>query len=67
MLYDHFSSKDREKREKTKIHKLGFSENDLWIAAIAKRNDLIIVSADNDFKRMKEALDILIVSWYNPV
>ena len=67
MLYDHFSSKDRTKRDKTKIHKLGFSENDLWIAAIAKRNDLIIVSADNDFKRMKEALDILIVSWYNPV
>ncbi|MGD2092284.1 MAG: PIN domain-containing protein [Candidatus Aminicenantes bacterium] len=46
---------------------MGFSENDLWIAAIAKRNDLIIVSADNDFKRMKEALDILIVSWYNPI
>lgn len=66
-LYDHFSSKDRKKRDKTKIHKLGFSENDLWIAAIAKRNDLIIVSADNDSKRMKEALDILIVSWYNPV
>ncbi len=66
-LYEHFGPKDRKQREQTKIHKLGFSENDLWIAAIAKRNDLIIVSADGDFKRMKEALDIDLESWYNTV
>jgi tRNA(fMet)-specific endonuclease VapC len=66
-LYEHFGPKDKKQREQTKIHKLGFSENDLWIAAIAKRNDLIIVSADGDFKRMKEALDIDLESWYNTV
>jgi tRNA(fMet)-specific endonuclease VapC len=66
-LYDHFGPRDRSKRSQTEIHKLGFSENDLWIAATAKRNDLIIVSSDSDFNRMKEVLDIAIESWYNPV
>jgi tRNA(fMet)-specific endonuclease VapC len=66
-LYEHFGPRDRSKRTQTEIHKLGFSENDLWIAATAKRNDLIIVSSDSDFIRMKEVLDISIESWYNPV
>lgn len=66
-LYEHFGPKDKKERRQTQIHKLGFSENDLWIAAIAKRNDLTIVSTDSDFKRMKEALDISLVSWYTPV
>jgi tRNA(fMet)-specific endonuclease VapC len=65
-LYSHFGPKDREERKQTKIHKLGFTENDLWIAALAKRNDLTIVSADSDFRRMQEVLDISVVSWYNP-
>lgn len=50
-----------------KIHKLGFTENDLWIAAAAKKNKLIIVSSDTDFKRMQEVLDIVVESWYNPL
>lgn len=66
-LYEHFGPKDRKRRTQTEIHKLGFSENDLWIAATARRNDLIIVSSDSDFNRMKEVLDISIESWYNPV
>lgn len=67
-LYRHFGPKDKRERGQTKIHKLGFSENDLWIAAIAKRHGLtIVVSTDSDFKRMKEVLDISFVSWYAPV
>jgi tRNA(fMet)-specific endonuclease VapC len=65
-LYDRFGPKDRKKRNSTGIHKLGFSENDLWIAATAKRNNLIIVSADSDFVRMKEGLDISVETWYHP-
>ena len=64
-LFEHFGPKDRKKREQTKIHNLGFSENDIWISAAAKRNNLIIVSADSDFKRMQEVLDISVESWYN--
>ncbi len=66
-LYKHFGPKDKKKRASTEIHKLGFSENDLWIAATAKRNNLTIVSADSDFKRMQEVLDISIEAWYNPL
>ncbi len=66
-LYDYFGPKEKNKREQTKIHHIGFTENDLWIAAIAKRNNLIIVSSDNDFKRMQAVLDIYLESWYNPV
>jgi hypothetical protein len=65
--HKHFGPKDKKKRAATEIHKLGFSENDLWIAATAKRNNLTIVSADSDFKRMQEVLDISIESWYNPL
>lgn len=66
-LYEHFGPKDKKEKSQTKIHKLGFSENDLWIAAIAKCNDLTIVSTDSDFIRMKEVLDIDLVSWYVPL
>jgi tRNA(fMet)-specific endonuclease VapC len=66
-LYEHFGPKEKKKREQLKIHKLGFTENDLWIAATAKKNNLIIVSSDTDFKRMQEVLDIAVESWYNPL
>lgn len=66
-LYKHFGPKEKKKREQLKIHKLGFTENDLWIAATAKKNKLIIVSSDTDFKRMQEVLDIAVESWYNPL
>ena len=66
-LYERFGPKDKKERSQTQIHKLGFSENDLWIAAVAKSNDLIIVSTDSDFNRMTDVLDISVVSWYNPV
>jgi len=65
-LYDFFGPKQIKKRAQSLIHKLGFSENDLWIAATAKSNNLTIISADNDFRRMSEVLDISIVSWYSP-
>lgn len=66
-LYNHFGPKEKAKREQTRIHKLGFSENDLWIAAIAKRNDSVIVSSDGDFRRMSEVLDLNFESWYLPL
>jgi len=66
-LYEYFGPKEKKKREQIKIHKLGFTENDLWIAAAAKNNNLIIVSSDADFKRMQEILDIVVESWYNPL
>jgi tRNA(fMet)-specific endonuclease VapC len=60
-FYDRFGPKD--KRKKQKIENLGISENDLWIAAIAKRFGLIIVSADKDFQRLREVVDIPVETW----
>ena len=43
---------------------LGFDENDLWIAAVALQNDLIVVSSDSDFQRIKQVENKLTIeSW----
>lgn len=65
-IFKHFGPKDKSKRIKTKLEKLGFRENDLWIAAIAKRNRFIIVSADRDFERIKEIEDLSLECWVEP-
>lgn len=57
-LYAHFGPKELKKRKGVKIHQLGFSDNDLWIAAHALRNNLILVSEDSDFRRMFEVPEI---------
>lgn len=62
-IIDHFGPKEKEKRRKVEIEKLGFKENDLWIAAIAKSKGYIIVSTDSDFDRMKEVEDIKVETW----
>ena len=52
-ILDHFGLQEKKKRRKTRIENLGIGENDLWIAAIALRNGLTIVSSDSDFQRMQ--------------
>ncbi|QTA82019.1 PIN domain-containing protein [Desulfonema limicola] len=62
-LLDHFGPREKTKRRKTETSKLGFGENDLWIAATAKRFDLTVVSADRDFERIREAEYIRVENW----
>ena len=52
--------KDRSRRRPFDLSKLGFTDNDLWIAASAIERDAVIVSEDSDFRRMAafESLDV---------
>lgn len=61
-----FGPKERSKRRRTRTANLGIDENDLWIASIALQHGLIIISADNDFRRIKEARDFPLETWYVP-
>ena len=42
-------------KKRTTLKDIGLTDNDLWIAAIAKRHNLIVVSGDGDFMRIKDA------------
>ena len=64
-ILEHFGPKEKNKRRKTKIEDLGIGENDLWIAAIALRHNLTIVSADSDFQRMGEVKNLQLESWFS--
>jgi tRNA(fMet)-specific endonuclease VapC len=65
-ILDKFGPKEKAKRRKVKTEKLGFAENDLWIAAIAIRHGLTVISADSDFKRISQADSIQIERWWSP-
>lgn len=62
-IMNYFAPKDKNKRIKTKTSDLGIGENDLWIASTAIINNLIIVSADKDFIRMKEVCNFDLENW----
>jgi len=61
-----YGPKEKAARQKTKIERLGFSDNDLWIAAIAKCRDFIVVSADASFERMKDVAGLTVERWWSP-
>lgn len=62
-ILTHFGPKEKAKRYKTTLPQLGFSENDLWIAAIAKSKHLILVSADSDFRRLTQIEPLALENW----
>ncbi|MBC6454429.1 MAG: type II toxin-antitoxin system VapC family toxin [Hormoscilla sp. SP5CHS1] len=62
---DEFAPKEKNQRRRTKITDIGFDDNDLWIAAIAIQQDLVLVSADSDFQRIQTVRDIPVENWYN--
>jgi len=65
-ILDQFGPKEKAKRRKTKTEHLGFAENDLWIAAIARSRGLTVVSADSDFDRIVVVGHLTVESWLTP-
>lgn len=62
-IFNEFAPKDKKQRRKYKFEKIGFPENDLWIAATAIAYNAIIISSDKDFKRMLDVIDFQLESW----
>ena len=65
-IINHFGPRERRQRRRTRIEELGIHDNDLWIAAIALRHNLTIVSADRDFQRMGEVRALPLECWWTP-
>jgi len=66
-LLDHFGPREKAKRRKAETAKLGFGENDLWIAATALRFNLTLISADKDFERIREVESLCVESWFQEI
>jgi tRNA(fMet)-specific endonuclease VapC len=62
-LLNCFGPRERARRRDFDLAKLGFRDNDLWIAATAIDRGAMLVSADSDFTRMREAIDLVITDW----
>lgn len=62
-IFARFAPKDKNKRRRTSITNLGFTDHDLWIAATAIQHGLTLVSADSDFQRINEVQPFSWESW----
>jgi tRNA(fMet)-specific endonuclease VapC len=68
-IFDKFGPREKRQRRQFDFSKLGISDNDLWIASVARRNNLVVVTADEkDFRRIEEAAPGFIKreKWYEP-
>ncbi len=55
--------KDRSKRRSFALTKLGFTDNDLWIAASALEREAVVVSEAPDFRRMATVESLNVENW----
>ena len=62
-LLERFGPRERARRRDFDLAKLGFGDNDLWIAASAIELGAILVTADPDFERIAEVADLAIENW----
>ncbi len=65
-LMNRFGPREKARRRTFKIERLGFRDNDLWIAATAIRHGLTLVSADSDFERIAQVEELRVERWWVP-
>jgi tRNA(fMet)-specific endonuclease VapC len=59
-----FGPRERARRRGFDLARLGFTENDLWIAASAIENKMVLVSNDTDHRRMAEVSELVVENWF---
>ncbi len=62
-IVNQLGPKDKAQRRKVTVQALGFSDNDLWIAATTLHYGLTLVSVDRDFQRLQLVQDFSVESW----
>jgi len=62
-VIERFGPREKARRKRTRLADLGFQENDLWIAAVAQRHGLTVLTADSDFARLSRLNDIAVENW----
>ncbi len=63
-LYEKFGPRDKKKRRKFKIQHLGISDNDLWIACVAIRQGMVLLSDNTkDFLRIQTVAELRLENW----
>lgn len=58
-----FGPRDRARRRGFDLTKLGFTDNDLWIAASALEYNAVLVTDDSDYRRMTEVSNLVVENW----
>jgi len=62
-VIERFGPRKKARRKRTRLAELGFQENDLWMAAVAQRHGLTLVTANSDFARLSRLSDITVENW----
>ena len=62
-IVNQLGPKSKTRRRRTTIQELGFSDNDLWIAATVINYNLTLVSSDRDFQRLQLLKAFSLESW----
>ncbi|MDJ0600170.1 MAG: PIN domain-containing protein [Crocosphaera sp.] len=62
-IINQFGPKEKARKRKITIDKLGISDHDLWITATAIQEHLTIVSRDKDFLRINQVHQFTLENW----
>ena len=62
-VLERYGPREKVRSRRAQLRALGFQDNDLWIAALAERYELTLVTSDSDFKRLSQVGNFAIENW----